>query len=138
LMQSDTLIDYVKLTALTGDPGDTVSFSVKTVFTPQLSVQTEQRQNISGPSITAIYPSPLVQGNSLKVRVFSPRDCSFSYLIYDAISRVVGFGVTRQHINLGDNTIDISSLEGLSNGGYMLKLNFGDGSSDSHFFQVVR
>jgi hypothetical protein len=137
LTAADTLIDYIKWTALSGDPGDTISFTIKTIFMPQAAVKSKPLQNAS-PSITALYPSPLVQGNSLKVKISSPRDYSFSYSIYDAVGRAVGFGVTRQHLNLGDNTIEINSLEGLSNGGYMLKLNFGDGSSDSHFFQVLR
>jgi hypothetical protein len=134
----DSVVDYIKLRALTGDPGDTVSFILKGVFLPQDNAVAQSNQGSSGPKIVAVYPSPLVQGSTIKVRISSPRESTLSYSIYDGVGRVIGLGATRQHINLGDNTISINSLDGLSSGSYMLKLNFGDGSTDTHFFQVMR
>jgi len=135
--RSDSIIDYITLTAEDGDPSDTISFMLKGVYVPQAGVTESQQLNV-GPKITSVYPSPLVQGSAIKVRVSSPRETNLSYTIYDGVGRVVGLGTTRQHISLGDNTISINSLDGLSSGSYMLKLNFGDGSSDTHFFQVLK
>ncbi len=138
ILQTDTISDYIKLTALSGDPSDTISFIVEGILTPVDGVQDQKTQSLSNPRITAIYPSPLVQGSAIKVKVSSPRESNLSYSIYDGIGRVVALGVTRQHIVLGDNTISIGSLDGLGNGSYMLKFNFTDGTSDTHFFQVIR
>ena len=139
ISQTDSIVDYVKLTALTGDPGDTVSFIVKGVFKPASGVADNQPKPVSSnPKITAIYPTPLIQGNSIKVKVLSPLESSLSYSIFDAVGRVIALGVTRQHIALGDNTVTIGSLDGLLNGSYLLKLSFADGSSATHFFQVMR
>ena len=111
----------------------------KGVLNGQDAVQDNKpKQAVTNPKIVAIYPTPLVQGSSIKVKVSSPRESNLSYSIYDALGRVVALGVTRQHIGIGDNTVSISTLDGLVNGSYLLKLNFGDGSSDTHFFQVLR
>ena len=136
---SDSLIDYVKLIALTGNPADTLSFLMKGILIPESGVTDQQPKNLtSGPKITAIYPSPLISGDVIKVKISSPRESNISYSIYDGIGRVVALGSTRQHIGLGDNTIKISALDGLANGSYMLKLSFSDGSSDTHFFQIMK
>jgi hypothetical protein len=101
--------------------------------------KTEQSaKSVTGPKISAIYPSPLIQGASIKVKISSPKETTLSYSIYDGIGRVVALGVTRQHINLGTNTITINSLDGLANGSYSLKISFGDGSSDLQMFQVLK
>ncbi len=135
----DSIVDYIRFTALSGDPGDTLSFILKAITNPQDAVQDQQpKTSIVHPKIKAVYPSPLVSGNEIKVKVTSPRENSLSYSIYDGIGRVVALGVTKQRLTLGDNTIGINSLDGLSNGSYMLKLSFGDGSSDSYFFQVMK
>lgn len=136
----DSIVDYIRFTALSGDPGDTLSFILKGVLNPQHSGVQDQKtkSSISNPKIKAIYPSPLVLGDAIKVKITSPREGALSYSIYDGVGRVVALGVTRQHLNLGDNTISIASLDGLANGSYMLKLNFADGSSDTRFFQVMR
>jgi hypothetical protein len=137
--QIDSIIDYITLNNENGVPGDTVSFILKGIFSPQASVQDAQtKASTSSPKIKAIYPSPLVSGNEIKVKITSPGERSLSYSIYDAVGRIVALGVTRQRLNLGDNTIGIGSLEGLMTGSYMLKLSFGDGSSDTYFFQVMR
>jgi hypothetical protein len=134
----DSLVDYIRFTAVGSDAGDTLSYVLKAVLRPQSGVQDNQPKPIGNPKIVTIYPSPLVQGSAIKVKVSSPRESNLSYSIYDGLGRVVALGVTRQHIGLGDNTVSISSLDGLSNGSYMLKFNFGDGSSDTHFFQVLK
>ena len=138
-MHFDSVVDYIRFTALSGDPGDTVSFILKGVINMPEGVSDQQNKSLSShPKIKAVYPSPLVSGNEIKVKISSPRENSLSYSIYDGIGRVVALGVPRQRLNLGDNTIGINSLEGLTAGSYMLKLSFGDGSSDTYFFQVMR
>jgi hypothetical protein len=134
----DSVVDYIKLIALTGDPGDTISFIMKGVLNTGEAVRNKKSQSTFGPRIKAVYPSPLVEGNTIKVNVSSSKETGLSYSIFDAVGRTVGFGSTRQRINIGDNTISIGSLDGLNNGSYMLKFNFGDGSTDTHFFQVMR
>ncbi|MDP4221430.1 MAG: T9SS type A sorting domain-containing protein, partial [Bacteroidota bacterium] len=134
----DSLIDYIRFSALSGDPEDTLSFTLKGILTAPSAVHNAQPKSGSHPMITSIYPSPLISGDAIKVKVSSPREGNLSYSIYDGVGRVVALGVTKQHINLGDNTISIGSLDGLANGSYLLKLTFADGSSDTHFFQVVK
>jgi hypothetical protein len=136
--QTDSIVDYIKLDVQDGDPGDTMSFFLTGILTVESAVLDQQNTLPGSPKITAIYPSPLVQGNAIRVKVTSPRESNLSYSIYDALGRVVALGVTRQRVGLGDNTISIGSLDGLGNGSYLLKFNFGDGSSDSHFFQILR
>ncbi len=135
----DSVIDYLKFTDIRGTSKDTISFILKAVKLAPLAVQDNKTKSaLSNPKITSIYPSPLIQGNSIKVKVSSPKESSLSYSIYDGVGRSVALGVMRQHIGLGDNTISIGSLDGLTNGTYMLKFNFGDGSSSTYFFQVLR
>ena len=135
----DSIVDYIRFTSLSGDPGDTISFILKGIINLPNAVENEQpKMTLSHPKIKAVYPSPLISGSEIKVKVSSPRENSLSYSIYDGIGRVVALGVTRQRLSLGDNTIGINSLDGLTNGSYMLKLSFGDGSSDSYFFQVMK
>lgn len=134
----DSVVDYIRFTALSGDPGDTASFILKGIINAPEAVNDQPVTMLSHPKIKAIYPSPLVSGNQIKVKVSSPRESSLSYSIYDGIGRVVALGVPKQRLNLGDNTIGINSLDGLTAGSYMLKLSFGDGSNDTYFFQVMK
>lgn len=135
----DSIVDYIRFTALSGDPGDTLSFILKAITNQQNLVLDQQpKVFLSHPKIKSVYPSPLVSGNQIKVKVTSPRENSLSYSIYDGIGRTVALGVTKQRLIIGDNTIGINSLDGLTNGSYMLKLSFGDGSSDTYFFQVMK
>ena len=134
---SDSSIDYIRFIAV--GTTDTMTLILIAKATPQAGVNDLQPKQLgANPKITSIYPSPLVQGSSIKVKVTSPRESSISYSIFDNVGREVGLGATRQHIGLGDNTIEIRSLDGLANGSYMLKLKFSDGSSDTHFFQVLK
>ncbi len=135
----DSIVDYIRFTALSGDPGDTLSFILKAITNQQNLVLDQQpKVFLSHPKIKSVYPSPLLSGNQINVKVASPRENSLSYSIYDGIGRTVALGVTKQHLIIGDNTIGINSLDGLTNGSYMLKLSFGDGSSDTYFFQVMK
>jgi hypothetical protein len=91
-----------------------------------------------GFKISSVYPSPLVSGSSIKAKVYSPQSTTYSYSIFDAVGREVAYGSTRHRLLIGDNTLEISSLEGLPAGSYLLRVNFQGGGSDAYPFQVIR
>jgi hypothetical protein len=134
---SDSIVDYVKFVASSGDPADTLG--VMFVGTYAYSgVEQGKAVGADPAKIVSIYPSPLISGNSVHAKVASPREMNFSYSIIDALGREVGFGMSHQRLLQGDNTLEISELTGLLNGSYTLKFSFGDGSMDSHLFQIMR
>ncbi|MEI8134357.1 MAG: T9SS type A sorting domain-containing protein [bacterium] len=135
--RTDSMIDQITITALTGDPNDTYTFTVKSIIMPAAGVEKTISPS-SAPKILSIYPNPLSQGDAIKVRVSSPKESAVSYSISDAVGRTVGSGVTRQHLNLGDNTLTITSLDGLTTGNYILRITLSDGTNSSRFFQVIR
>ncbi|HYM19629.1 MAG TPA: hypothetical protein VEW28_01355 [Candidatus Kapabacteria bacterium] len=134
---TDSVYDYIKFIAESGDPSDTLG----TFFTGYFMTDAVDQGNAATtgqPKLVSIYPSPLLMGNSIHARISSPREINFSYDIYDALGRDVGFGVSHQHLLQGDNILEVTELTGLPNGAYTLKFSFGDGSMDSRLFQIMR
>ncbi|MEP7235654.1 MAG: hypothetical protein ABI778_10190, partial [Ignavibacteriota bacterium] len=84
----DSIIDYIKFTAVGSTEADTLSFTLKGVLNEQLGVEDNQPKAATAPKIVTIYPSPLVEGNSIKVKISSPRESNLSYSIYDGVGRV--------------------------------------------------
>jgi hypothetical protein len=132
----DSMGAYIRIQALNTPDQDTVGFFVAAKATPQSSVgQSDTKLNFK---IQSIYPSPLVSGSALKVKLTAPENAGYSYTVFDNLGREVAFGSTRQQLLIGDNTVEISSLEGLVTGSYLLRIKFNGGGSDAIPFQVIR
>jgi hypothetical protein len=134
---TDSVFDYIKFVALSGDPSDTLSSFFSGTY---ITEGVDQGKAIAGDpaKIVSIYPSPLLTGNSVHAKVASPHEMNFSYSIIDALGREVGFGMSHTRLIQGDNTLEVSELTGLTNGSYTLKFSFGDGTMDSRLFQIMR
>lgn len=132
----DSAVDYIKFVALTGNDADTISL-IFVGSTVALGVEQGQAIQPVSSKILSLYPSPLIDGNSIRVKVSSPKEQSFTYTITDELGRGVAFGTTHQRLLQGDNTCSIGELAGLSNGTYLLKFSFGDGSIDTRTFQIA-
>jgi hypothetical protein len=133
----DSLVDYIKFVALTGDPSDTIGVLFTGVLSQNAGVNQGQASTQVQSKILSLYPSPLIDGNAIRVKVSSPKVQSFSYSISDELGRGVAFGTTHQQLIQGDNTCSIGELAGLTNGTYLLKFTFGDGSVDTRTFQIA-
>ncbi|HET9135331.1 MAG TPA: hypothetical protein VFO76_01740 [Candidatus Kapabacteria bacterium] len=132
----DSAVDYVKFVAMSGNDADTVGV-ILVGYRGILGVEQGQATSQVQSKILSLYPSPLIDGNSIRVKVSSPKVQSFSYSISDELGRSVAFGTTHQQLIQGDNTCSIGELAGLSNGTYLLKFTFGDGSVDTRTFQIA-
>jgi hypothetical protein len=126
----------VLLTNVSGTLDDTIGLWVSAVYRGEASVATDNQVKRS--TIRSIYPSPLLSGNSINVSVESLREASYRYSIYDPFGREVAFGTSQRRLFSGTNQFNISSLEGLNSGSYLLKLSFSDGTSDAYPFTVLR
>ena len=132
----DSLSEYIQFFAENGNPEDTIGISFVGIL-QSLGVEQQTPPAQTQPKILALYPSPLIDGNSIKVKVNAPREMAFSYSISDELGRSVAFGSTHQRLSQGESTYQISELAGLSTGTYLLKITFGDGSVDTRSFQVA-
>ncbi len=133
----DSIVDYIKFFIQGGAPSDTVSATFVGVLPESDAVEQQKEAILGQPKIVSIYPSPLVDGSSIRVKISSPRELSFSYSIVDEVGRQVAIGTTHQHLIQGDNTCQIGELNGLANGSYQVKFTFGDGSIDTRSFQIA-
>lgn len=133
---TDSLIAYIRFDILNTPEVDSVGYYLVAVAKEQNSIGSTSID--SRFSIRSIFPSPLVNGNSIKVKLMSPAHTGYSYTIYDNLGREVAFGSTRQQLNFGENTIEINELDGLVNGSYLLRIKSSNGASDAIPFQVIK
>ena len=133
---NDSMTAYIQIQAINTTSDDSIGFFLGAKAIPLESVGTSQiRPNFK---IQSIYPSPLVSGSSIKVKLTSPQSAGYSYAIFDNLGREVAFGSTRHQLMIGENTVEISSLDGLLTGSYLLRIKFNGGGSDAIPFQVIR
>lgn len=133
---NDSMNAYIRIQAINTKPDDTVGFTLRAKAVPQSSVgESNAKTNFK---IQSVYPSPLVSGSSLKVKLTAPDNAGYSYTIFDNLGREVAFGSTRHQLMIGENTVEISSLDGLVTGSYLLRIKFNGGGSDAIPFQVIR
>lgn len=132
----DSMAAYITIQSINTASQDSVGFFLAAIAKPQSSVGTsDTKPNFK---IQSIYPSPLVSGSSLKVKLTAPENAGYSYTVFDNLGREVAFGSTRHQLMIGDNTVEISSLDGLVTGSYLLRIKFNGGGSDAIPFQVIR
>lgn len=135
---TDSVVDYVRFEAYGSDASDTVSGLFTGYYQGQNSAQ-DIAPPADKPKITSVFPSPLLNGNSIRLRVSVPHDMGFTYSISDEVGRQVAFGTSRVHLHAGDDNIcEIGELNGFTNGNYTVKFSFADGSVDSRMFQIMR
>lgn len=132
----DSVVTYVCVSAVGSSEDDSVGLWMVAVSKAQKAV--DRVSGSSRTSIRSVFPSPLVSGNSINVNVEAAREVGYRYSIYDQFAREVAFGTSHRKLMSGNNNFNISSLEGLASGTYLLKLNFTDGSSDTYSFTVLR
>ncbi|HEY6171553.1 MAG TPA: T9SS type A sorting domain-containing protein [Candidatus Kapabacteria bacterium] len=134
---SDSMAAYIQIQAINTNNEDSVGFFLAAkAHVPLAAVGTsDPKPNFN---IQSVYPSPLVSGSSLKVKLTAPDNAGYSYTIFDNLGREVAFGSTRQQLMVGENTVEISSLDGLLTGSYLLRIKFNGGGSDAIPFQVIR
>jgi len=132
----DSMDAYIRIQAINTKADDTVGFFLAARAEPLSSVGNQNTQ--SSFKIQSIYPSPLVSGSSIKVKLTAPESAGYSYTIFDNLGREVAFGSTRHQLMIGENTVEISSLDGLLTGSYLLRIKFNGGGSDAIPFQVIR
>jgi hypothetical protein len=133
---NDSMIAYIRIQAINTPNQDSVGFLLAAKAAPLESVGTSTPKLSF--NIQSVYPSPLVSGSSLKVKLTAPDNAGYSYTIFDNLGREVAFGSTRHQLMVGENTVEISSLDGLLTGSYMLRMKFNGGGSDAIPFQVIR
>jgi hypothetical protein len=133
---NDSMDAYIRIQAINTKPDDTVGFFLSAKAVPQSSVGASNAKTSF--KIQSVYPSPLVSGSPLKVKLTAPDNAGYSYTIFDNLGREVAFGSTRHQLMIGENTVEISSLDGLVTGSYLLRVKFGGGGSDAIPFQVIR
>lgn len=132
----DSMSAYIRIQAINTTNQDSVGFFLVAKARPLESVgASNTKRNFD---IQSVYPSPLVSGSSLKVKLTSPENAGYSYTVFDNLGREVAFGSTRHQLMIGENTIEISSLDGLVTGSYLLRIKFNGGGSDAIPFQVIR
>jgi hypothetical protein len=134
---TDSATAYIRLAAAGSTEDDTVGMWFKGVASLPSAVH-HSNASANGYKISSVYPSPLISGSSIKAKIYSPQSTTYSYSIFDAVGREVAYGSTRHRLLIGDNTIEITSLEGLTAGNYILRFNFQGGGSDAYPFQVIK
>jgi hypothetical protein len=133
----DTARVYLLFKVIESTEVDTAGVFLMASTLPQGAVRGSGTMSLR-PSVRAIYPSPLISGHTINVSVQTTKEVGYKYSIVDPFGREVAFGTSQRKLMAGDNLFGISSLEGLTSGSYLLKLNFSDGSSDTYPFSVVR
>ena len=135
---TDSLIDYIRFVAYGSDASDTVS-TLLTGYSDMPSGVYDVSPAASAQRITSVFPSPLLNGNAIRLRVSVPHEMGFNYSISDELGRQVAFGTSRVHLHAGtDNICEVDELNGFTNGNYTIKFSFSDGSVDSRMFQIMR
>ncbi len=134
---ADSIVDELVFVAQTGNVNDSVHGTYVGAVTPLQGVEPNKTISIQS-KILSVYPSPLIDGNAIRVKINSPREQSFTYSIIDEIGKEVAFGSTHQRLTVGDNTCQIGELNGLAKGNYILKFTFADGTADTRMFQIAR
>lgn len=133
---NDSMSAYIRIQAINTTDDDSIGFFLVAKAIPLESISgSNTKTNFK---IESVYPSPLVSGSSLKVKLSAPQNAGYTYAIFDNLGREVAYGSTRQHLLVGDNTVEITSLEGLVTGSYLLRVKFNGGGSDAIPFQVIR
>ena len=132
----DSILVHILVSAVGSTAEDTVGLWMSAIAKDPASVSEDQATRRS--RIRAVYPSPLIIGNQINVRIDAARDLGYRYSIFDQFAREVAFGTSQRKLAAGDNTIGINSLEGLNSGSYVLKVSFSDGSTDAYPFAIVR
>ncbi len=133
---NDSMSAYIRIQAINTTNEDSVGFFLVAKAKPLESVGTSNTN--TNFKIQSVYPSPLVSGSSLRVKLTAPQSAGYSYTIFDNLGREAAFGSTRQQLMIGDNTVEITSLDGLVTGSYLLRVKFNGGGSDAIPFQVIR
>ncbi len=133
----DSIVDELVFVVKTGNINDSVHGTYVGALTPVDGVEPSKTISIQS-KILSVYPSPLIDGNSIRVKINSPREQNFTYSIMDEIGKEVAFGSTHQRLTVGENTCQIGELNGLAKGNYILKFTFADGTADTRMFQVAR
>lgn len=133
---ADSMSAFIRISAANTTDQDSVGFFLTAKAIPTLSVGASNTN--SSFKIQSVYPSPLVSGSSLRVKLTAPQSAGYSYTIFDNLGREAAFGSTRQQLMIGDNTVEITSLDGLVTGSYLLRVKFNGGGSDAIPFQVIR
>ena len=133
----DSIVDELVFVVKTGNINDSVHGTYTGVLQPFAGVEPNKTISIQT-KILSVYPSPLLDGNAIRVKINSPREQSFTYSIMDEIGKEVAFGTTHQRLTVGDNTCQIGELNGLAKGNYILKFTFADGTADTRMFQIAR
>ncbi len=134
----DSVVDYIKFFIQDGSEADTVSSIFIGYLGGLASVgQTNELTN-SQPEIISIYPSPLTNGSSVRVKINSPYETDVKYSIFDEGGREIAFGTIPNRLVRGYNICEVSKLNSLANGNYFMKFIFNDGSITKYTFQIVR
>lgn len=133
---NDSMSAYIRIQAINTTDEDSVGFFLVAKAKPLESVGASNAKTSF--KIQSVYPSPLVSGSSLRVKLTSPESAGYSYMVFDNLGREAAFGSTRQQLMIGENTVEITSLDGLVTGSYLLRVKFNGGSSDAIPFQVIR
>lgn len=133
---NDSMSAYIRIQAINTTDEDSVGFFLSAKAMPQSSVGTSNVKTTF--KIQSVYPSPLVSGSSLKVKLTAPENAGYSYAIFDNLGREAAFGLSSHELMTGENTVEITSLDGLVTGSYLLRVKFNGGGTDAIPFQVIR